>query len=116
MHDIVDKYYAICEILNDDIHKAAFLIKIAGAHQRPSFIAKDVSFLWICKYEDQINLIYEAIQNKALVSLLKEISIFAFRTGKKYNFDPMVEAKVSGYKECKNINTHNNTIKYPTLF
>ena len=91
--DIVDKYYAICEMVGDDVNKAAFLIKVAGAHQRPSFICKDLSFLWILKYSEQIEIIYSAIQNKESCGLLVELSRFAIAIGRKYHFDPMVEVK-----------------------
>lgn len=93
MPDLVDRYYSICEILNDDVNKAAFLIKVAGAHQRPSFIAKDLSYLWIQKYSEQIDIIYSSIQNKESCALLAELSRFAVAVGRKYHFDPMVEVK-----------------------
>lgn len=91
--DIVDKYYKICEIVGDDINKVAFLIKVAGAHQRPSFIAKDLSYLWLGKFSEQIDIIYLAIQSKESIALLVELSRFAISVGKKYHFDPMREIK-----------------------
>lgn len=93
--DIVDKYYDICEAFNDDVEKVAFCLKVEGAEQRPSFIAIDLRSLWLEKYSDQIDSLFEMINDERKELLIK-FATFAKYTGKKYSFDPVREAKSKG--------------------
>lgn len=91
---IVDKYYAICEVFGDDLHKVATAIRQAGAEQRPSFIIKDIEYLWISKYSEQINYIHDLFTNDHKTAAMFSGVINAlYRCGKKYKFDPIQEVK-----------------------
>lgn len=94
--DIVSKYYDICEAFDDDVERVAFCVKVEGASQRPSFIAIDLQSLWLEKYSDQINSLYEMINDERKELLIK-FATFAKYTGKKYRFDPVREAKAQGH-------------------
>lgn len=92
--DLVDRYYSICEVFSDDMRKVATAIRQAGAEQRPSFIAKDIEYLWIDKYAVQINYIHDLFTNDHKTAAIFSGMINAlYRCGKKYGFDPIQEVK-----------------------
>lgn len=92
--DLVDRYYSICEVFGDDLKKVATAIRQAGAEQRPSFIAKDIEYLWIDKYSVQINYIYELFEFDYKAAAMFSGMINAlYRCGSKYGFDPIHEVK-----------------------
>lgn len=93
--DIVSKYYDICEVFDDDVERVAFCLKVEGAPQRPSFISKDIEYLWLEKYSEQIDSLFEMINDERKELLIK-FATFAKYTGKKYRFDPVREAKAQG--------------------
>lgn len=99
--DIVSKYYKICEVMGDDLEKVAFCIKMVGATQRPSFVFKDIEYLWLDKYGQQIDELYE-MSNDSRRDILVRFASFAKYVGAKYDFDPMREIKMeSAIKQKK---------------
>lgn len=91
---LVDRYYSICEVFGDDLRKVATAIRQAGAEQRPSFIAKDIEYLWIDKYAEQINYIHDLFTNDHKTAAVFSGMINAlYRCGSKYGFDPIHEVK-----------------------
>lgn len=108
---IVDKYYSICEVFGDDLRKVATAIRQAGAEQRPSFIMKDIEYLWISKYSEQINYIHNLFTTDYRAAAMFSGMINAlYRCGKKYNFDPIQEVKKG---EILKVAHEEHTIKIP---
>lgn len=56
--DIVDKFYCICELFNDDLYQVSLHIKRSGAKGRPSKILKNISNLLLDRYADIITNTY----------------------------------------------------------
>lgn len=56
--DIVDKFYFISEIYNDDLRDVTFELKKHGVKGRPSRITKNLANLFLDKYELYIDIVY----------------------------------------------------------
>ena len=107
--ELVDKYYLICDVFGDDLKKVATAIRQAGAEQRPSFIIKDIEYLWISKYSEQIDYIHNlfATDYKSAAMFSGVINAL-YRCGKKYGFDPIHEVKKG---EILKVSHEKHTIK-----
>lgn len=109
--NLVDRYYKICEVFGDDLRKVATAIRQAGAEQRPSFIAKDIEYLWIDKYSEQINYIHDLFTYDYRAAAMFSGMINAlYRCGVKYKFDPIHEVKKG---EILKVSNETHTIKQP---
>lgn len=110
---LVDRYYSICEVFGDDLKKVATAIRQAGAEQRPSFIAKDIEYLWIDKYSAQINYIHDLFTNDHKTAAMFSGMINAlFRCGEKYKFDPIQEVRKG---EILKVSHEEHSIKAPKV-
>lgn len=108
---LVDRYYKICEVFGDDLNKVATAIRQAGAEQRPSFIKKDIEYLWIDKYAEAINYIHDLFTNDHRAAAVFSGAINAlYRCGKKYGFDPIHEVKKG---EILSVTVEDHDIKQP---
>jgi len=58
--DIIDKFYLVCELFDDDLYLVAIEIKKNGAKGRPSKVLYNISNLFLAKYETYIDRIYKA--------------------------------------------------------
>ena len=91
--ELVNKYYAITALFENNIRKCATAIRAAGCTERPSFVFKDLEYLWISKYSEQIDKLYRISKNddsaKALVSYVK----YVYMVSKKHGFKPDDEVK-----------------------
>lgn len=91
---LVDRYYKICEVFGDDLNKVAIAIRQAGAEQRPSFIKKDIEYLWIDKYANQINYIHDMFTyDHRFAALFCGVLNSVCRIAKKGGMDPIHEVR-----------------------
>ena len=58
--DIIDKFYIVCSLFDDDLYLVAIEIKKSGAKGRPSKVLYNISNLFLAKYEIYIDRIYKA--------------------------------------------------------
>ena len=121
--ELVDKYYLICDVFGDDIKKVATAIRQAGAEQRPSFIIKDIEYLWISKYAEQIDYIHNLFTcDYKSAAMFSGVINALYRCGKKYGFDPIYEVKkgeilkVSHEVHVIKQDIKVDEAKHPTLF
>jgi hypothetical protein len=122
MKDIVDKYYFIASIFNDDLKKVATAIRMAGADQRPSFIFKDLEYIWVGKYSEQIDHLYSTLQDKHTALIFSGVINAIYRCGAKYKFDPIQEVKkgeIMTFSHDSHVIKQEakvDGVKHPTLF
>ena len=86
--DVISKYYEIAEFFDDDIDSIAIAIRAVGATNKPTWIYRDLTELWIKKYEEQIDFLYELITNEDAIHILKAYIRDIMLLGDKYSFKP----------------------------
>ena len=107
--DVISKYYKIAEFFDDDIDSIAIAIRAVGATNKPTWIYRDLTELWIKKYEEQIDFLYELITNPLVIQILKEYVTDIKKLGEKYNFKPSHFIR-KGALSCKNIDVDKKLI------
>jgi len=67
--DIVDKFYLICELFDDDLYAVSLELKKNGVKGRPSKVMKNISNLFLDKYIIQIDTMYlQRINNEPTIT------------------------------------------------
>lgn len=86
--ELINKYYAITAIFNNNIKKCATAIRAVGCEERPSFVFKDLEYLWIAKYSEQINKLHEILKKEESANALTAYVKFVYSVSQRYGFKP----------------------------
>lgn len=92
--DTVDKYYAISEKFNDELIDIVIALRASGANQKPALIIRDLQELWISKYSESMDYLYDVVSDEKALRVLKGYIINIHLLSHKYNFNPTHGTKI----------------------
>ena len=92
--DAISKYYAISEVLNDNLRDVAIAIRIAGCPHKPARIFNDLSESWVDKYVEEFEFLMDVIKTPQSKYLLIAYIRDMKKLSHKFNFSMTHETHI----------------------
>lgn len=97
--DNVSKYYAVSEVLRDNVKDVAIAIRIAGSTLKPARIYNDLTEGWVDKYHEELDFLMDTIKHeKARYLLFAYIRDFK-KLSHKFNFSMTHETSIGAINQ-----------------
>ena len=92
--DAVSKYYAISEVLNDNLRDVAIAIRISGCNQKPAYIHSELIEGRVEKFNEEFDFMLDLIKTPQSLYLLQAYIRDIKKLSHKFKFSMTHETRI----------------------